>query len=125
MSAKGTSMLNSAFSASPGAQVTLVGRILIGLGGLTCSGCTGTGPPLGECHMPSQSGDGDGAGWWVWRVVWVWRAVSRYCCQQVRDDVVGTAQGRPPRRGFSHGRGSVSRADTMGPHSDMLEIPKG
>ncbi|GMN71919.1 hypothetical protein TIFTF001_052744 [Ficus carica] len=95
-------MLNSAFPASLGAQVTLVGRILSGLDISTSA-----------------------RGKYCVSLVRRRRLAPRQEQGQVRDDVVGTAQGRPPRWGFSHGRGSVSRADTMGPHSDMLEIHKG
>ena len=40
-------------------RVTLVDCILSGPNGLTYSRCTGTGPPLGKCHVPFQSGDGE------------------------------------------------------------------
>ncbi|GMN52729.1 hypothetical protein TIFTF001_021860 [Ficus carica] len=114
VSSKGTSMLKSVFPLGLGPRVTMMGRILSGLGG------------GGWCRSRDKDMYND-----RYRTLGVrWCGVMGVACLATVRLSVSTGQcgkssiGRPLRNRLSCGQGSVARASTLEPDSDLPEVPK-
>ncbi|GMN47760.1 hypothetical protein TIFTF001_016936 [Ficus carica] len=107
-SAKGTPMLKSVFHTSSGPQVTLMGRI--------------PSDPGGDKDRYSDRYQMSSVRWY--RVVGVACALTVWLSASMGQRG-RSSRGRPSRKGFGCGQGSVAWANTLEPDGDMLEVLKG